>query len=160
MSHVHTPPSESDNLDMFTQEFWDARYRSANRIWSGNPNPHLVARVADLSPGTALDVGCGEGADAIWLASLGWQVRDRRIDRGVGPRRRTGRHGWPTGGRPDHLAAGILAGVVRSSTLERRHVWSAFQYERGGYDDTCQLDVDSSRLAECYSCAATRPVNV
>ena len=74
MSHVHTPHSGSDNLDMFTQEFWDARYRSANRIWSGSPNPHLVARVADLSSGTALDVGGGEGADAIWLASLGWQV--------------------------------------------------------------------------------------
>jgi SAM-dependent methyltransferase len=74
MSHVHTPHSESDNLDMFTQEFWDARYRSADRIWSGNPNPHLVAQVADLIPGMALDVGSGEGADAIWLAARGWQV--------------------------------------------------------------------------------------
>jgi SAM-dependent methyltransferase len=60
--------------EMFTQEFWDARYRSAHHIWSGNPNPHLVARVADLRPGTALDVGCGEGADAIWLAEHGWLV--------------------------------------------------------------------------------------
>jgi SAM-dependent methyltransferase len=74
MSHVHTPHSGSDNLDLFTQEFWDARYRSADRIWSGNPNPHLVAHVAGLVPRTALDVGCGEGADAIWLASLGWHV--------------------------------------------------------------------------------------
>ncbi len=74
MSRVHTPHSGSDNLDLFTQEFWDARYRSADRIWSGNPNPHLVAHVAELVPRTALDVGCGEGADTIWLASLGWQV--------------------------------------------------------------------------------------
>jgi SAM-dependent methyltransferase len=59
---------------MWTQEFWDERYRSADTIWSGNPNPHLVAQVADLQPGTALDVGSGEGADAIWLAVRGWHV--------------------------------------------------------------------------------------
>ena len=74
MNHVHTRHSGSDNLDLFTQEFRDARYRSADRIWSGNPNPHLVAHVAELFPRTALDVGCGEGADTIWLASLGWHV--------------------------------------------------------------------------------------
>jgi thioredoxin reductase/2-polyprenyl-3-methyl-5-hydroxy-6-metoxy-1,4-benzoquinol methylase len=60
--------------DFFTEEFWDERYRSAERIWSGNPNPHLVASVADLPPGQALDVGAGEGADAVWLASRGWTV--------------------------------------------------------------------------------------
>jgi 2-polyprenyl-3-methyl-5-hydroxy-6-metoxy-1,4-benzoquinol methylase len=63
-----------DIATMFTQEFWDARYGSAEKIWSGNPNPRLVEQVADLTPGTALDVGCGEGADAIWLAGQGWQV--------------------------------------------------------------------------------------
>jgi SAM-dependent methyltransferase len=74
MNDVHTAYSGSDNLDLFTQEFWDARYRSADRIWSGNPNPRLVAQVADLIPGAALDVGCGEGADAIWLSTRGWHV--------------------------------------------------------------------------------------
>jgi SAM-dependent methyltransferase len=59
---------------MFSQEFWDERYGSADRIWSGNPNPHLVAAASPLSAGTALDVGCGEGADVIWLASQGWQA--------------------------------------------------------------------------------------
>ncbi|MDT4944852.1 MAG: hypothetical protein QOH14_1585 [Pseudonocardiales bacterium] len=63
-----------DPAVMFTPEFWNARYSSAPSIWSGNPNPHLVAQVADLTPGTALDVGSGEGADAIWLAARGWQV--------------------------------------------------------------------------------------
>lgn len=53
---------------------WNARYRESDRIWSGEPNHALVSEVAELTPGRALDVGCGEGADAIWLAGRGWQV--------------------------------------------------------------------------------------
>jgi SAM-dependent methyltransferase len=59
---------------MYSQEFWDERYGSAPTLWSGKPNQRLVEHVADLTPGTALDVGCGEGADALWLAGRGWQV--------------------------------------------------------------------------------------
>ncbi len=54
---------------------WDTRYRERDgAMWSGRPNGRLVAEVADLTPGRALDVGCGEGADAIWLARRGWTV--------------------------------------------------------------------------------------
>jgi len=54
---------------------WDARYRERDgAMWSGRPNGRLVAEVAALAPGRALDVGCGEGADAIWLARRGWSV--------------------------------------------------------------------------------------
>jgi SAM-dependent methyltransferase len=54
---------------------WDARYSERDgTMWSGRPNGRLVAEVAELSPGRALDVGCGEGADAIWLARRGWTV--------------------------------------------------------------------------------------
>ncbi|MFE1593890.1 class I SAM-dependent methyltransferase [Nocardia sp. NPDC058705] len=56
------------------EEFWEDFYREREQIWTGNPNPLLVREVAELAPGTALDIGCGEGADAIWLAQRGWQV--------------------------------------------------------------------------------------
>ena len=53
---------------------WDQRYGDTEQVWSGEPNGSLVTEVGDLAPGTALDVGCGEGADAIWLAARGWRV--------------------------------------------------------------------------------------
>lgn len=55
-------------------EVWDEKYRSRSKVWSGQPNPQLIAEAVQLTPGTALDLGCGEGADAIWLASRGWAV--------------------------------------------------------------------------------------
>jgi SAM-dependent methyltransferase len=64
----HHVPDVSDHA------FWDERYGSRQSIWSGEPNRCLVTETADLVPGAALDVGCGEGADAIWLAQRGWRV--------------------------------------------------------------------------------------
>jgi SAM-dependent methyltransferase len=60
--------------EQFDQAFWDERYRSQTALWSGNANPNLIAEASYLAPGAALDVGAGEGADAIWLAKRGWQV--------------------------------------------------------------------------------------
>ena len=66
--------STDDDAAMFTREFWDERYAGSDRVWSGRPNPRLVEHVADLMPGMAVDVGCGEGADVVWLAERGWRV--------------------------------------------------------------------------------------
>lgn len=52
---------------------WDHRYEG-DQLWSGNPNGTLVNEISGLAPGRALDVGAGEGGDAIWLAGQGWSV--------------------------------------------------------------------------------------
>lgn len=56
---------------------WEEHYSGAEAVWSGNPNAALVAVVTelDLAPGRSLDVGCGEGADVLWLAGRGWQAK-------------------------------------------------------------------------------------
>jgi SAM-dependent methyltransferase len=67
----------SDDIDittLHTPEFWDERYSGEHRTWSGRPNQRLVEQTAHLSPGDALELGCGEGGDAIWLAQQGWRV--------------------------------------------------------------------------------------
>jgi len=56
------------------RQFWEDRYRSAERVWSGRVNPRLAEVATELPAGRALDLGCGEGADALWLAERGWQV--------------------------------------------------------------------------------------
>lgn len=60
--------------EQYTAAYWDERYGGADRVWSGEPNAVLVQEAADLTPGAALDVGSGEGGDAVWLARRGWRV--------------------------------------------------------------------------------------
>jgi SAM-dependent methyltransferase len=56
------------------QQFWDERYSTSELVWTDRPNEFLVRETASLAPGTALDLACGEGRNAIWLAEQGWSV--------------------------------------------------------------------------------------
>lgn len=57
-----------------SREHWNRRYGEAGLLWSATPSRFVVAEVGDLPPGRALDLACGEGRHAIWLAERGWQV--------------------------------------------------------------------------------------
>ncbi|HJQ76524.1 MAG TPA: class I SAM-dependent methyltransferase [Acidimicrobiia bacterium] len=53
---------------------WDERYRSAGLLWSADPNVFVKTRLGNRPPGRGVDLGCGEGRNAIWLAELGWEM--------------------------------------------------------------------------------------
>jgi SAM-dependent methyltransferase len=59
---------------MMTPDDWDRRYAEPRLVWSAEPNRFVVEEVAGLPPGRALDLACGEGRNAIWLARRGWDV--------------------------------------------------------------------------------------
>lgn len=74
-SPEHSAPQQRGRLGALpTQAEVEERYAGAQQLWSGNPNSTLVDFAEKLEPGRAFDVGCGEGADVVWLATNGWQV--------------------------------------------------------------------------------------
>ncbi|MEU6988252.1 class I SAM-dependent methyltransferase [Streptomyces sp. NPDC046324] len=88
-------PADTYRGDPTVRAEWDNRYADRHRLWSGRPNGALVAETAALTPGRVLDVGCGEGADAVWLAHGGWDVTALEVsgvalDRAVGHARDAG----------------------------------------------------------------------
>lgn len=56
------------------REQWNQRYGGDDLVWTSTPNQFLVSEVSDLPAGRAVDLACGEGRNAVWLAELGWTV--------------------------------------------------------------------------------------
>jgi hypothetical protein len=118
--HIHGSHAEHAADVQFSQESWEQRYLSNPSVWSGNPNTHLVSQAADLTPGTALDAGAGEGADALWLAGCGWQVTAAdfstvALDRGASHARQAGTE---VAARIDWLHADLTTWVPKPMTYD------------------------------------------
>ena len=73
-SHAHSPAHAEPDPDLSPTEYWEQRYSGSERVWSGKVNATMASVVAELAPGTAIDLGCGEGGDVLWLAEQGWQA--------------------------------------------------------------------------------------
>lgn len=68
----------------FDKDYWEAHWHEVGDHGAGLlANPYLAREIGDLAPGTALDAGCGEGAEAIWLAVTGWHVTAADISAAV-----------------------------------------------------------------------------
>ncbi|MFN8195513.1 MAG: class I SAM-dependent methyltransferase [Nocardioidaceae bacterium] len=123
-------------------EHWDERY-AGDQVWSGHVNEALVVETTDLTPGRALDVGCGEGADAVWLARQGWAVTAldisaRAVDRTVAAAE----------------AAGVEVDGVASGLLEADLAPSSFDLVSAMYP---ALPRTPARLAELSLLGLVRP---
>lgn len=104
--HDHDP-HDIDIETIHTGPFWDERYSGREPVWSGQANQRLVEQTAGLAPGHALDIGCGEGGDAIWLAQQGWTVTAVDVSAIVIDKAR------------------VLASTVLAPELAARITWSA-----------------------------------
>jgi SAM-dependent methyltransferase len=70
---MHDPRSRCEDHAVDANA-WNDRYETAELVWSAQPNQFVVEVVADEPPGAGLDLACGEGRNAIWLAEQGWTM--------------------------------------------------------------------------------------
>ena len=102
--------------DRHTSPDWDERYAQVDQVWSGQPNGVLLTELAGAAPGRVLDVGCGEGADAIWLAGQGWEVT--ALDVSQVALRRAALHAEQAGARVRWVHAGLLEAALPAGAYD------------------------------------------
>jgi SAM-dependent methyltransferase len=96
----------------FSQDYWDRHWdhdRGPQSAAGPDPNPYLARETSGLVPGTALDAGCGEGAEALWLAARGWQVTAADIAAGALDRARDRAARLAAPGRVDWVRADLTS---------------------------------------------------
>jgi SAM-dependent methyltransferase len=98
------------------QRAWDERYSDREQIWSGQPNAALVSEIRDLPPARVLDVGCGEGADAVWLAENGWEVTALDVSRVALDRAES--HARLRGVRVSWLHSGLVEAALEPASFD------------------------------------------
>lgn len=98
------------------ENFWDQRYAEMESLWSGQPNGALIHEVEGLEPGRVLDVGCGEGADALWLAERGWDVTALDVSRVALDR--AAREAGARGLRVQWLHSGLLEAALPAGSFD------------------------------------------
>jgi SAM-dependent methyltransferase len=95
---------------------FDALYAGDEPVWSGEPNGALIDEIADVEPGRALDVGCGEGADAVWLAQRGWEVT--ALDIAAAALERAEQHARRAGVQVRWLHRGLLEAPLEPGSFD------------------------------------------
>ena len=117
---------------MADKSTWNERYAAKDLVWSAGPNKRFASEVASLEPGRALDVACGEGRNAIYLAEQGWEVTaidfsDVGIEKGAQIAERRGvKVNWMVGDVAEATLPGdfdLVAVLYLHTDSASREVW-------------------------------------
>ncbi|WP_258934322.1 methyltransferase domain-containing protein [Nesterenkonia pannonica] len=135
--------------DLSPAEHWEKRYAESDRVWSGRVNPTRVAR-GGPGPGRALDLGCGEGGDVLWLAQRGWRATG--IDISATAVARAEAHAEEAGlpqGQAEFVAAELPQGIPDEpfDLITASFLQSTVELDRQGI-----LEAAAARVAPAAAC--------